>query len=118
MLGTTFTNHKVYIACGYTDLRQGIDSLAVVVQKRFNLDPMSKALFLFCGRRRDRIKGLLWDEDGFVLLYKRLEGSCFQWPRNTQEAKLLTPQQYRWLIEGLNIEQPKAHVPLVGKSIL
>ncbi len=118
MLGNAFYNHKVYIACGYTDLRKGIDSLAYIVQQKFNLDPMSKALFLFCGRRKDRLKGLLWDEDGFVLLYKRLEQGSFEWPRNNDEAKLLTPQQYRWLMEGLKIEQPKAHMPVKDKYLL
>ena len=64
---------KVYIACGYTDLRKGIDGLARLVQQQFALDPFTNTLFLFCGRRRDRIKGLYWERDGFILLYKRLE---------------------------------------------
>ena len=63
---------RVYIACGYTDLRRGIDGLATLVQQQFNLDPFSNTLFLFCGRRRDRIKALYWEGNGFVLLYKRL----------------------------------------------
>lgn len=100
----------VYLVCGYTDLRFGIDGLANVVQNRFDLDPFERnVLFLFCGRRADRIKGLLWEGDGFVLLYKRLEDGRFQWPRNAAEARGLTPQQYRWLMEGLNIYQ-KRHV--------
>ena len=49
---------RVYIACGYTDLRHGIDGLATMVQQQFNLDPFTSTLFLFCGRRRDRIKAL------------------------------------------------------------
>ena len=48
---------KVYIACGYTDLRKGIDGLATMVQQQFELDPFTNTLFLFCGRKRDRIKG-------------------------------------------------------------
>ena len=56
----------VYLACGYTDLRRGIDGLAGLVQTRFRLDPFQNALFLFCGRRKDRIKGLYWEGDGFV----------------------------------------------------
>ena len=56
---TDFTGaDRVYIACGYTDLRRGIDGLAVLVQQQFNLDPFTNTLFLFCGRRRDRIKAL------------------------------------------------------------
>ena len=105
-----------YIACGYTDLRKGIDGLARLVQQQFELDPFTNTLFLFCGRRRDRIKGLYWEKDGFILLYKRLEQGAYQWPRSESEVKTLTPQQYRWLMEGLQIEQPKAHRPVTGLS--
>ena len=102
----------VYIACGYTDLRRGIDGLAVLVQQQFNLDPFTNTLFLFCGRRRDRIKALYWEGNGFVLLYKRLESGSFQWPRKESEARALTPQQYRWLMEGLSVDQPKVRTPV------
>ena len=63
---------QVYIVCGYTDMRRSIDGLAAIVKQNYGMDPYNQSLFLFCGRRRDRIKGLLWDEDGFLLLYKRL----------------------------------------------
>ena len=109
---------KVYIACGYTDLRRGIDGLAAMVQQQFDLDPFTNTLFLFCGRRRDRIKALYWEENGFVLLYKRLESGSFQWPRKESEARALTPQQYRWLMEGLSVDQPKAHKPVKGLKIV
>lgn len=109
---------RIYIACGYTDLRSGIDGLAGMVQQQFQMNPFANTLFLFCGRRRDRIKGLYWEGNGFVLLYKRLESGCFQWPRNVDEARELTLQQYRWLMEGLSIEQPKAHRPVTGISMV
>ena len=118
---------EVYIALGYTDLRRGIDGLAAIVgidglaaivQERFELDPFTNTLFLFCGRRKDRIKGLLWEGNGFLLLYKRLEAGSFQWPRTGEEALQLTPQQYRWLMEGLSIDQPKAHRPITGLSMI
>jgi transposase len=98
----------IYVACGYTDLRKGIDGLALLVQKHFELDPFSNSLFLFCGKRNDRIKALYWEGDGFVLLYKRLERGRFQWPRTKEQALALTIQQFRWLMEGLAIEQPRA----------
>ena len=79
---------KVYIACGYTDLRLGIDGLAALVKQQFSLDPLENCLFLFCGRRRDRIKALYWEGNGFLLLYKRLESGIFQWPRKESEAKV------------------------------
>lgn len=108
MLKELAANKQVYLVTGYTDLRRSIDGLATIVQAQFNLDPYSSALFLFCGRRCDRIKGLLWEGDGFLLLYKRLDNGKFRWPRNETEALLLTLQQIRWLLEGLKIEQPKA----------
>ena len=64
---------QIYLVCGKTDLRRGIDGLASLVQENFNLDPYSEALFLFCGNRSDRYKALYWDKNGFMLLYKRLD---------------------------------------------
>ena len=68
-----FSGSKIFLGCGYTDLRRGIDGLATIIEQQFQLDPYSDALFLFCGRRTDRIKALYWEGDGFLLLYKRLE---------------------------------------------
>ena len=70
---------KVYIACGYTDLRRGIDGLAAMVQQEFQLDPFTNTSFLFCGRRWDRVKALYWEGNGFALFYKRLEPDSFLW---------------------------------------
>ena len=93
---------KIYIAAGYTDLRRGIDGLASIIKFNFQLDPYEKdILFLFCGRRSDRIKGLVWEGDGFLLLYKRLELGGFSWPRTKEEALEITPEQYQALMQGL-----------------
>ena len=108
----------MYIACGYTDLRKGIDGLAALVQSQFQLDPFTNTLFLFCGRRCDRIKALYWEGNGFVLLYKRLENGSFQWPRNSEAVRKLTAQQYRLLMEGLQIDQPRAHKTMAGMSMV
>jgi len=102
--GTEF--QKIYIACGKTDLRQGIQGLASLIQFRFKLDPYQKGtIFMFCGSRKDRIKCLLWEGDGFLLLYKRLSNGHFCWPRNADDLKDITPEQFRWLMEGLTIEK-------------
>jgi transposase len=111
MLGDITVAENIYIACGYTDMRKSIDGLAAVVQQQFRLDPFSKSLFLFCGKRRDRIKVLFWEGDGFVLLYKRLENGSSKWPRRESDVKPISWQQFRWLMEGLEIEQKTLILP-------
>lgn len=118
MLGDISWAEHIYVACGYTDMRKSIDGLAVCVKQSFQLDPFSNSVFLFCGHRRDRMKALYWEGDGFVLLYKRLESGSFQWPKSADEVKDITPQQFRWLLEGLSIEQPKAHRKVSGINII
>ena len=66
------TVDHIFLACGFTDMRKSVDGLAAIVQQNFQLDPFSNNLFIFCGRRHDRLKALLWRGDGFLLLYKRL----------------------------------------------
>ena len=90
------------------------DGLAALVRLEYGLELNEESLFLFCGRKADRIKALYWDGTGHVLLTKRLSEKRFQWPRNPEELKLLTQQEFRWLMEGLSIEQTKAFRP--GKA--
>ena len=99
---------NIYIVCGHTDMRKSIDGLAAIVQQQYKLDLFSSSAFLFCGRRRDRLKVLLWEADGFLLLYKRLEDGKFNWPKSEQEVRNLTREQYIWLMQGLSVDQPKA----------
>ena len=100
--GTGFK--KIYLATGYTDLRRGIDGLAAIVRFQFELDPYDRnTLFLFCGRRCDRIKALLWEGDGFLLMYKRLDNGAFNWPRSKDEAIRITEDQYQMLMQGLEV---------------
>lgn len=95
---------KIYLACGYTDLRFGIDGLAQQVQCVFKLDPFDEGtLFLFCGRKKNRVKGLLWEGDGFLLLYKRLENGRYQWPMDRSEMALLKPEEFDRLVHGLSV---------------
>lgn len=99
---------RIYIATGYTDLRKGIDGLALLIHTEFDLNPYDEgSIFLFCGKRCDRIKALVYEGDGFLLMYKRLVTGKYRWPRNGDEVKCITEQQYRWLMEGLEIEQRK-----------
>ena len=96
---------KIYLAAGYTDLRRGIDGLATMIRFRFQLDPYDKnTLFLFCGKRTNRIKGLLWEGDGFLLLYKRVESGHFTWPRSSNDLRSLSAEQFQWLMQGFAID--------------
>ena len=108
MLVHELSADHVYLACGHTDMRKAIDGLASLVEAHFHLDPHQPALFLFCGRKKDRIKSLLWEGDGFFLLYKRLENGRYQWPDSPAELREISAQQLRWLTEGLTIDPSKA----------
>jgi transposase len=95
-------------------MRKSIDGLASIVQQQFKLDLFTNSAFLFCGRRRNRLKVLLWEGDGFLLLYKRLEDGRFNWPKNEQEVRNLTREQFIWLMQGLSIDQPRAIKQIEG----
>ncbi|MFG6331466.1 MAG: IS66 family insertion sequence element accessory protein TnpB [Lachnospiraceae bacterium] len=99
---------KIYLRTGYTDMRKQLDGLVDIIQYSFRLDPYSNSLFLFCGKRADRIKAVHYKGDGFCLFYKRYENGRLKWPRTGEEARQIFHQQLRWLLEGLNPEQPKA----------
>lgn len=95
----------IYIVCGYTDLRYGIDSLAAIIERKYKVKLfVPNTLFLFCGRSASKIKGLLWEGDGFLLLYKRVESGHFSWPRNSNELRSMTPEQFHWLMQGFAID--------------
>ena len=115
MLNLSPTTDKVYIAVGITDLRKSIDGLAAIVQQRFHLDPFSNCLFVFCNRSRDRIKILHWDSSGFWLYLKRLENGTFQWPSGQEEIKSLSMREFRWLLDGIPLNQPKAYQTVNAK---
>ena len=99
---------KIYLVCGKTDLRKGIDGLAAIIQHQYEYDRYENALFLICGVRLDSIKMLYYENDGYLLLYKRLDLGKFHWPRTKEEIRQLSHQQLRWLLEGISIDQPKA----------
>ena len=110
MIGDITVADEIYIVCGYTDMRKSIDGLCAIVEDKLHMDPRRSAIFLFCGRRADRIKILMWEADGFVLIYKRLSAvqGRYRWPRNRDEVRNLTWREFDWLMSGLDIEQPKA----------
>ena len=98
---------KVWLACGVTDMRKGFDGLAALVQLSLHEDPFSGQLFVFRGRRGDRVKILWWDGDGLCLFAKRLERGRFVWPRVTDGTVHLTQAQLSMLLEGIDWRRPE-----------
>ena len=102
---------EIYIVCGYTDLRFGIESLAGIINKKYNRSIfVPDVLYLFCGQKADRFKGLVWEGDGFLLLYKRAAMGHFQWPRTPDECKNISMEQFHLLLDGFTIEPSIKHV--------
>lgn len=102
---------KIYIVTGRTDMRKSFDGLMAVIRDTYQMDPYANAVYLFCGRKRNTMKALYFDKDGFVILQKRIDNGRFQWPARESEVRPLTRQEFRWLMEGLSVEQPKAIRP-------
>ena len=96
---------RVVLKMGRTDLRRGIDGLKAIISLN-GMDPLEiGTLYLFCGTRNDRIRGLLYECDGFLLITKRLSGeNRFQWPRSAEDLKQVTRKQYDNLMEGFTVE--------------
>ena len=95
----------IYVVCGFTDMRYGIDSLAAIIETRYHLPLfVPGTLFLFCGHKANKIKGLVWEGDGFLLLIKRVENGRFKWPRNCSEVRSISANQFEWLMDGFSID--------------
>ena len=110
---------RVYLAVGATDLRRSIDGLAVLVKEGFELDPFSACLFVFCNRKRDKLKILQWEHNGFWLYYRRLEKGKFQWPQNiNQKVTAISRRQLRWLLDGLSLNLRQAHAEVRARVVL
>ena len=109
MLADITSCQKIYLITGYTDMRRSIDGLCAIIRDQMLEDPNQKSLYLFCGRRRDRIKGIKVEPDGIVLIYKRLSAMGFyRWPRSPKEVRNLTWKEFGYLMDGIDIDQPKA----------
>ncbi len=102
-------NMRVYLCTSTTDMRKGFDTLSALVRDGLGYDPLSGHLFLFVGRRRDRIKLLYWDRDGFALWYKRLEQGTFRLPVAEPDAASieLRASELAMLLEGIDLRSLK-----------
>ncbi|AJZ56127.1 putative transposase (plasmid) [Paraburkholderia fungorum] len=100
---------KVYLHREPVDFRMGINGLSILVEQAMSLNPMARALYVFANRRRDRIKILCWDGNGFWLLLKRLEANDrFVWPAATEIA-MLGVEQLHWLLQGIDVTAIRKH---------
>jgi len=108
----TFSNTRVYIAVGAIDMRKSIDGLSALVSNTFEADVFGGHLFVFSNRRRSMIKILYWHNNGFWLLQKRLEKGEFCWPGNAEAVMQVGHRELMWLLDGLEINQVKAHPSL------
>ena len=103
-------NMRVYLAMGHTDMRKAINGLSVLVESSMQLDPFSGNLFVFTNRRRNILKILYWDRNGFCLWQKRLEKHRFRWPDSyNNEVVAIEGRELSWLLEGLDTRDVKAH---------
>ena len=108
---------KVYLSLAPCDMRKGFDVLSAQVRNILQLDPFSGAVFLFRGKRGDRLKALVWDGSGLCLYTKRLERGKFVWPRAHEGALRLSAAQLAMLIEGLNWKQAIIHDEVITPSL-
>jgi len=114
----TLSQHtKVYIARDALDFRKQIDGLSLYVQEVLLLNPLSAHVFVFRNRARDKLKVLVWDSNGFCLLYKRLERGRFPWPRSAHSVFECSVRELHWLLEGLNIDTLGAHTSRPFKQV-
>jgi transposase len=100
--------YRVYLATRPVDFRKGHAGLSLVVQNILGHDPFSGAVFVFRSKRGDRVKILVWDQTGLVMVYKHLEGGTFHWPTPADGTITLSPAQFSALFEGLDWKAVRA----------
>ena len=101
---------RVYLATAATDMRKSISGLSILVWNRLAMDPFSGHMFTFCNHRRNMVKILYWDRNGFCLWQKRLERERFFWPETVAEVKEIQVRQLRWLLDGLDLNRTMGHL--------
>ncbi|MDZ7768566.1 MAG: IS66 family insertion sequence element accessory protein TnpB [Woeseiaceae bacterium] len=109
----------MYLCREVVDFRKGMQRPSILVEEDLQRDPFSEQLFVFCNRRRDEVKILYWERNGFCMWQKRLEKARFKWPRKVaDEVIALTGQQLNWLLDGYDVMQLKPHERLHFYSVL
>ena len=110
---------EVYLCRDIVDMRKSINGLSILVEQTLGLDPFAAQLFVFCNRKRDKVKILYWERSGFVLWYKRLEKHRFPWPDEGSDAVVsMTGRELNWLLDGIDLFRLKPHASLSYESVL
>jgi len=94
---------EVYLCAEHVDFRKSINGLAALVECELELPVLSGALFVFCNKKRDKLKLLYWDKTGFALWYKRFDKHRFKWPKLKRDTMTLNEQQLHWLLSGYDV---------------
>jgi transposase len=101
---------EVFLYRGIVDMRKSINGLSGLVESELGLSPFGRQLYVFCNRKRDKIKILYWERSGFVLWYKRLEKERFPWPdRDREDVVAMTGRELNWLLDGLDLFRIRPH---------
>ena len=100
---------RVYLYREAVDFRKSYRGLSAIVEQELGHNPFSGELYVFCNRQRNKLKILLWEDNGFVLYYKALAEEKFRWPRHDQTLLTVTGQQLNWLLDGYDLAQLRPH---------
>ncbi|MEJ0036711.1 MAG: IS66 family insertion sequence element accessory protein TnpB [Gammaproteobacteria bacterium] len=104
---------RVYLHRAPVDMRKQIDGLVLLAKEVIQQDPTNGALFGFINARRNKLKLLVWERNGFIIWYRRLEREKFHWPRRADEVVVtLTGEQLNWLLDGYDVLRMKPHEAL------
>jgi transposase len=108
----------VHVCREPVDFRKAINGLSILVAEELELDPFSSQVFAFCNRRRDQVKLLVWERNGFVLWQKRLEKDRFPWPRGERaDVAEVTGRELNWLLDGIDVFRQKPHEALAFSAV-
>ena len=110
---------RVHLCCDVVDFRKQMRGLSVLVQEELELDPFSSHLFAFCNRRRDHVRVLYWERNGFAMWQKKLEKDRFPWPREIGPGVVqLSGRELNWLLDGMDVFAMQPHGELSYESVL
>ena len=108
---------EIYLYREPIDFRKQANSLAVLIEQELGQSPFTGALYAFTNRQRNKIKCLMWEDNGFILYYKALAEEKFKWPSPADELMPLTGEQINWLLDGYDISLLKGHKTLHYEAV-